>query len=200
MRKSDRVAFICFGVFSVALFGGIQIAGMMQQKSPGPRELSWLCPGDPAANPHPENSDANQAAYQGAGPHPILLAGAVTIGDDFPKSWSPPQGDESLDQLVACVYQQTTTPDQKCAYYGLDGKVTLLNTIYITQIYEARGARRVDTLRIPGLPGCPSELDYQKGHSPGPTISEDPDYERIINALRPYVERTVDPRGSPEPS
>ncbi|MBW8481695.1 hypothetical protein [Actinomadura parmotrematis] len=195
MRRSDRWAFGILGAGVVAILGGIELAGRLDDAPAPPAPVAEFCPekaGGAARSDTRYREDA--APYQGAGPHPVAL-GLRYAGDvEVPDGW-----DAARPQLVACLYREGPARPQvvrTCLYSYVQGvpvdpekavKVALMRTGYTVQVYEARTARPVGRASVAGGGACPA----RHAAGSGGAVAEAPDAAGLRAALRPYVERAA---------
>ncbi|MFG2007157.1 hypothetical protein ACGFNU_49210 [Spirillospora sp. NPDC048911] len=130
---------------------------------------------------------------------------------DLPAAWRPgPADGPPRVQLVACGYQDMVHPQPKkretCLYSHKPSpryllytdrdpptksdlakavKVSLLETRYVFQVYEATTAKPLGRFEVAGKKYCPTWYELDSGG----VISQEPDTEGIRKALRLYVER-----------
>ncbi|XRQ07256.1 hypothetical protein ACN3XK_63875 [Actinomadura welshii] len=203
MRRSDRWAFAVLGVGVAAILGGVQVAGMVDDRPAPLASVSEFCPERPGGSARADTRYAEDGdPYRGGGPHPVAfnLRYARVGSVDVPDQWKPGQdGAPPGPQLVACVYQDTAGPREEvreCLYTHSLGapvdpdratKVGLLTASYIVQLYEAETAEPVGRMDVPGAESCPAV--YKTGS--GGAILQEPDAKKLQATLRPHVERSV---------
>jgi hypothetical protein len=135
------------------------------------------------------------APYGGRGPHPTAFFPEMGSPDVL----GPPAGQPAVDrliasvQLVACVWLDTTDAASDgtantCVYEGAgfeDSTVTMLWGHYKIDVYEARTARLLATLRVRLLnTKCPEVLMFVGGRAPA--LFSHSDGTEATAALRRY--------------
>lgn len=206
MRRSDRWAFILGGVGLVVILGGVQVVAWLDDSPAPPAPESEFCPDRPNGAARSETGYRETAEpYRGNGPHPVHLdLRHAEIGQvDIPDRWKAgSDGAQPKARLIACVYRDDTTPPQEirtCLYshyvhspdFPVDTrnaqKVPLLKAGYLIGLYEAKTAKPVGRIQVPGADRCPM---YYRVDSGG-TVFQEPDTRKLHAALRPYIERLV---------
>ncbi|GLZ08117.1 hypothetical protein Acsp03_55830 [Actinomadura sp. NBRC 104412] len=204
VRRSDRWSFIALGVGIAAILGGVQVAAILDEPPAAPRPTSEFCPDGPTGAARTDTGYRDEAEpYRGAGPHRVAVdwSSAPDGRAELPEQWNAGMAaDGPKPRLVACVYQESVGTSGKvrdCLYTGHSlnvradpeeaTKVPLLKARYVVRLYEAKTAKPVGLLQVPGGPACPST--YTKGS--GGSLFQEPDTKELRAALRPYVERTV---------
>lgn len=202
MRRTDRWAFVVLGVGVAATLGGVQLAGLLDDSPAPPAAESEFCPERPGGAARADTGYAEDGEpYRGDGPHPVAfnLRYAQVGSVDVPDQWKPGQdGSPPGPQLVACVYQDTVDSRDEprvCLYTHSLGspvdperatKVPLLKASYIVQLYEAKTAKPVGRIKVPGAESCP--VVHKADDS---TAFQEPDTKKLRAALRPHIERSL---------
>ncbi|MBO2455172.1 hypothetical protein J4573_49360 [Actinomadura barringtoniae] len=216
MRRSDRIAWWAFGIGIVAILGGVQAVGMLDDpappQSPSPASVDQFCPPEPVGKAR-SDTYFNRIAepYRGKGPHAVSLRFADADTGDYseglPARWEANEtGVKPKPQLVACAYQDTAgsretrvceyVPESTARLYSqLAGstrpknttKISLMKASYLFEIYEAKTAKPLGRFQIPGDHACPKTVKLDDRA----LIGQAPDAVELHNALRPYAERTL---------
>ncbi|MEV0663108.1 hypothetical protein ACIBI3_08225 [Actinomadura luteofluorescens] len=182
---------------------------------PGTEDL--FCPRAPAGKARNDTYFRESAEpYRGKGPHAVrvLFVGANTGegAGELPRRWTA--SDETSDtdarpkpQLVACGYQvlSGTRESRVCAYVpdfiarlnlqlsdttrpADTTKISLVKAAYVFAIYEAKTAKPLGSVKVPGDDACPGKVELDDRAY----IGQSPDAAKLRKALSPYAERTVD--------
>ncbi|WP_285580479.1 hypothetical protein [Actinoallomurus iriomotensis] len=199
MRRSDRWAFFGLGVGVIAILGGVELSGRLDD-SPAPlAPVSEFCPDRPTGVARSDTHYRQAAgAYRGNGPHPVdLNLRYAKVGQvEIPDRWKPGSEDTPpRPQLVACVYQDVPAKAHKtdtCIYSRslnvpvAATKVALFKAEYVFQLFEAKAAKPVGRIQVPGAESCPGTVEVNSR-----AVFQEPDTKKLRAALRPYVERPV---------
>jgi hypothetical protein len=65
-------------------------------------------------------------------------------------------------------------------------RVELFEAEYVFQLFEAKTAKPVGQLQVPGAESCPGSVEVNSR-----TVFQEPDTKKLRAALRPYVERSA---------
>ncbi|MFD5025040.1 hypothetical protein [Streptomyces sp. NPDC058373] len=145
------------------------------------------CPASAAAERgvHPTTYTEEAKPYTGPGPHPVALR--FPMDETLPPHWTAPDSEPYTAQLVVCEYvEPVTLTDIECNYRGY-GEVRLIQARATYLLLEAKTSKLITRFRIEGQGICPGTLNYSPDNRPA-HVREDIDPDKIIKALRPYVE------------
>ncbi|MFE0852275.1 hypothetical protein [Streptomyces mutabilis] len=145
---------------------------------------------------YPTTYTEDAKPYAGPGPHSVDLR--FQMDETLPPHWTTPDSEPYTAQLVVCEYvEPVTLTNIKCDYRGY-GEVRLIQARATYLLLEARTSEVITRFVVEGQGLCPGALNYSPDNRPA-HVREDIDPEKIIKALRPYVEGAAR-RGSPEPA
>ncbi|MGW0563682.1 hypothetical protein ACWDZ4_24505 [Streptomyces sp. NPDC003016] len=145
------------------------------------------CPASAASGRgvHPTRYTEDAKPYTGPGPHPVDLH--FRMGRTLPPHWTTPDSEPYTAQLVVCEYvEPITLTDIKCDYRGY-GEVRLIQARATYLLLEATTSKLITRFKVEGQGVCPASLNYSPDGRPG-HVRENMDPDKIIKALRPYVE------------
>lgn len=196
VRRSDRWALIGLGVGVIAILGGVELSGRLDDSPAPSAPVSEFCPDRPTGVARSDTRYRETAdAYRGNGPHPVdLNLRYAKVGQvEIPDQWKPgAQDTPPRPQLVACVYQDVPAKPHKtniCLYSrSLNAsvatkKVALFKTGYVFQLFEAKTAEPVGRIQVPGAESCPGSVEVNSR-----AVFQEPDTKKLHATLRPYVE------------
>ncbi|WP_143194626.1 hypothetical protein [Streptomyces sp. CB02414] len=156
------------------------------------------CPASAASGRgiHPTTYTEDAKPYAGPGPHPVHLR--FRMDETLPPHWTTPDNEPYTAQLVVCEYvEPVTLTDIKCDYRGY-GEVRLIQVQATYLLLEAKTSKLITRFVVEGQGRCPGAFHYSPDDRPA-HVREDTDPEKIIKALRPYVEGAAR-QGSPRPA
>ncbi|MFH8242760.1 MULTISPECIES: hypothetical protein [unclassified Streptomyces] len=120
------------------------------------------------------------------------------MDETLPPHWTTPDNEPYTAQLVVCEYvEPVTLTDIKCDYRGY-GEVRLIQVQATYLLLEAKTSKLITRFVVEGQGRCPGAFHYSPDDRPA-HVREDTDPEKIIKALRPYVEGAAR-QGSPRPA